>query len=178
MLMSKTPDIEPTIDPVIAPGLFALLAADMAEFLIKVPDTTGTAGPQPTDTDFVLDFEIEPVSQTGLQLRLEHDSEGQIFTVTARAAQITDLNAVGLRALRMNHHLPEPLRFSIDENEQSCLVLTQHISAPGLTLDRLADSVREVSQIMQLTMASELYADVSTDTSLGVAAMNPSMLRG
>ena len=73
-------------------------------------------------------------------------------------------------ALRMNHHLPPSMRFSVDETQGHCLHLTQILDADQLSLETLALAVTDASEIMQIALATGIYdREVSGGSDLGIS---------
>ena len=152
----STPEV--SFDPLLNPALFARLAADLAGFDITEP--TSNAASDSNDSDFVLEFDI----RAGLKLLLTHESEGPRFIVSCVALDLTDDSALWSLALRMNHHLPAGMRFSIDETQDHSLHLTQVLDANTVTLTTLALAVTDASEVMQLILTPDLMAETGTDS--------------
>jgi hypothetical protein len=158
-------------DPLVNPLLFARLAADMAGF--RSPGTIDENAPGSPSTDFVLDFEIQP----GLKLLLAHESQGPCFVVASVAFDVANQTEAWTVALRMNHHLPPSMRFSVDEAQNDVLHLTQILDAAELPLETLALAVTDASEVMQMTLASSLYSQKSASAADTVASLPPHLIR-
>lgn len=166
--MSVAPSSD-QIDPILWPLGFALLAANMADFVLD--DAAAAAAPP---TDFVLEFELA----TRVGLSVEHNSQWPEYTVKASASIIADLDRVGHVALRLNHHLPAAMKFSLEESTPPTLHVTQTLAATGLELDALAFAITQASEVLQLALTPEIFEDAQ----IGPASVSPesliTMIRG
>lgn len=164
------------ISPLAAPLPFAVLAAQIANFSSDGEGASSQPSRQDAPaTDFVLDYAIAP----GLTLSVEHDASLPGFTVRAVCNAVPDLDRITPIALRLNHHLPPGMRFSLEESSPPQLQVCQTLQATGLELDHLAWAITQTSEAMQLALAPEVFdEDAQGPAAPDLSTWSNTMIRG